>query len=71
MSGLSAVPLRVIEFAEQVSKMEATNTLRARRAWIQASKSASRRSPVSALSLPSVPRTSRARKFSERPSGSW
>jgi hypothetical protein len=70
VAGASLV-LRVIEFAEQVSKTEATNTLRARKAWIHASKSASRRSPVSALSAPSVPRTSRARKFSESPSGSW
>ncbi|MNX50064.1 hypothetical protein D3C86_806810 [compost metagenome] len=70
VAGASPVP-RVMELAEQVSNTEATNTFFARKAWIQASKSTSRRSPLSAASAPSVPRTSRARKFSDRPSGSW
>ena len=70
VGGASATP-RVIELAEQVSNTEAMKTFFARKAWIQSSKSASRKSPASTLSLPSAPRTSRARKFSERPSGSW
>ncbi|WP_296799690.1 hypothetical protein [Variovorax sp.] len=63
--------MRVIEVAAQVSNTDQTNTPRARKACTQPSKSTSRTPPASALSTPTAPRTSRARKFSASPSGSW